>query len=187
MTLLKIYNDKDPIQSQTITEFDLIRSNLREIGLDLERWTPKSPLLEESTNEEIIEAYSKQITFIMNSRSFKGVDVISMNSTTPREQAASLREKYLKEHVHSDDEVRYFIEGSGLFVVHHEDKVYSILCNAGDFISVPAMTKHWFDMGSEPNFRCIRFFSKESGWIAEFTGDDLALKFPNLDDLKCLK
>jgi 1,2-dihydroxy-3-keto-5-methylthiopentene dioxygenase len=187
MTQLKIYSDKEPNQVQNITEFDSIRKSLREIGLDIERWIPKNPLSEESTNEEIIDAYSKQITFIKNSRSFKGVDVISMNRTTPKEQVQVLREKFLKEHTHSDDEVRYFIEGSGLFVVHHEDKVYSILCKAGDFISVPAMTKHWFDMGSEPNFRCIRFFSEESGWLAEYTGDDLAHSFPNLDDLKCLK
>lgn len=187
MTLLNIYSDNNPKQAESISDIDSIKSNLNEIGLDIERWGLKSTLSKTSSNEEILECYSNKITYIKNTRDFKGVDVVSMNEKTPREKIPELREKFLKEHTHSDDEVRYFIEGSGLFVVHHEDKVYSILCEAGDFISVPAMTKHWFDMGSEPNFRCIRFFSEESGWIAEYTGDEIGSTFPNLDDLNYLQ
>ena len=84
----------------------------------------------------------------------------------------------------ADDEVRYFIDGEGLFTIHHEDKVYAALCTAGDFIAVPAKTKHWFDFGQNPNFKCLRFFTDESGWIAEYTGSDLANRFPNLDEFK---
>jgi len=185
MTLLNIYSENNPDQAETVSSFDLIKKGLNEIGLDIVRWVPKNTLSPSSSNEEILEAYSKQITFIKNTRGFKGVDVITMNEKTPREKIPEIRAKFLKEHTHSDDEIRYFIEGSGLFVVHHKDKVYSILCEAGDFISVPAMTKHWFDMGSEPNFRCIRFFSEESGWIADYTNDEIGSKFPNLDEINC--
>lgn len=187
MTLLNIYSENNPDQAESVFDIEAIRSCLNDIGLDIERWGLKSSLSVTSTNEEILEAYSNKVTYIKNTRGFKGVDVVSMNEKTPREKIPEIREKFIQEHTHSDDEVRYFIEGSGLFVVHHEDKVYSILCEAGDFISVPAMTKHWFDMGSEPNFRCIRFFSEESGWIADYTGDDIGSKFPNLDSFKCLQ
>ena len=182
MTVLNIYSETNPKQAQTITSIDLIKVELNKIDIEIERWVLKSALSPDSTNEEILEAYAKQITFIKNTRDFKGVDVVSMNEKTSREKIPTISEKFLKEHTHSDDEVRYFIEGSGLFVVHNENKVYSILCVAGDFISVPANTKHWFDMGQEPNFRCIRFFSEESGWIADYTGDDIASSFQNLDE-----
>ena len=52
----------------------------------------------------------------------------------------------------------------------------------GDLISVPAGTKHWFDMGIDPEFTAIRLFTNSEGWVAEFTGDMIAQRFPKLDD-----
>ncbi len=56
----------------------------------------------------------------------------------------------------------------------------SVLCEKNDLISVPAHTPHWFDMGSEPNFTAIRIFDNPEGWIAQFTGDDIASAYPRL-------
>jgi 1,2-dihydroxy-3-keto-5-methylthiopentene dioxygenase len=39
-------------------------------------------------------------------------------------------------------------------------------------------------MGSEPEFCAIRLFGSEAGWVAEFTGDNLARRFPNYDDVR---
>ena len=49
------------------------------------------------------------------------------------------------------------------------------------FISVPAGTTHWFDMGSRPDFTCIRVFTTPEGWIGNFTGSDTATRFPDFD------
>ena len=54
-------------------------------------------------------------------------------------------------------------------------------CEAGAFLQVPAGTRHWFDMGSAPQFTAIRFFDNPSGWVAQFTGDGIAERFPLLD------
>ena len=61
-----------------------------------------------------------------------------------------MRAKFLDEHFHKEDEVRFFVAGSGLFTLHVGDKVYEILCESGDLIGVPDGTTHWFDMGPEP-------------------------------------
>jgi 1,2-dihydroxy-3-keto-5-methylthiopentene dioxygenase len=47
---------------------------------------------------------------------------------------------------------------------------------------VPDQTKHWFDMGPEPHFTAIRFFNNPDGWVANFTGDDIAKRFPLFDE-----
>ena len=91
-----------------------------------------------------------------------------------------LRAKFLAEHTHADDEVRFFVAGSGLFVLHAEGRVYAALCEQDDLISVPAGIRHWFDMGSSPAFTCIRLFNDPAGWVARFTGDDIATRFPTL-------
>jgi len=46
---------------------------------------------------------------------------------------------------------------------------------------VPAGTKHWFDMGAEPYFCAIRFFDNPEGWVAQFSGDPIADRFPRLN------
>lgn len=92
----------------------------------------------------------------------------------------ALREKFLNEHTHGEDEVRFFVEGAGLFCLHIGDEVFQVLCEKNDLISVPAHTPHWFDMGSEPNFTAIRIFDNPEGWIAQFTGDDIASAYPRL-------
>jgi 1,2-dihydroxy-3-keto-5-methylthiopentene dioxygenase len=48
-------------------------------------------------------------------------------------------------------------------------------------ISVPADTRHWFDMGSAPNFTAIRVFDNPEGWVVHFTGDKIADAYPRLD------
>ena len=48
-------------------------------------------------------------------------------------------------------------------------------------MSVPANTTHWFDMGTSPHFKCIRFFTAPDGWVAQFSGSDIATRFPDFD------
>ena len=74
-----------------------------------------------------------------------------------------------------------FVAGSGLFTLHVGDKVYEVLCEAGDLIAVPDGTTHWFDMGPEPSFVAIRFFTEPDGWVGHFTGTDIAQRFPRYE------
>ncbi|MEC9482011.1 MAG: cupin, partial [Halomonas sp.] len=60
---------------------------------------------------------------------------------------------------------------------------YVIGCAAGDLISVPAGTPHWFDMGPEPNFMAIRLFTDSQDWVARMTGSDIASRFPRYEVL----
>jgi 1,2-dihydroxy-3-keto-5-methylthiopentene dioxygenase len=56
-----------------------------------------------------------------------------------------------------------------------------IRCEQGDLLAVPDSTPHWFDMGPEPRFVVIRFFTQPEGWIGHFTGSDIAQKFPRYE------
>jgi 1,2-dihydroxy-3-keto-5-methylthiopentene dioxygenase len=112
----------------------------------------------------------------MQTSGFQSVDVISLTPEHPDKDV--LRQKFLNEHTHSDDEVRFFVEGEGLFYLHFDSAVYGVLCEKGDLISVPANTKHWFDMGPMPCFKCIRLFTSPDGWVANATGDDIADSYP---------
>ena len=108
----------------------------------------------------------------------RSVDVLSMQPDHPQKEA--LRQKFLDEHTHSEDEVRFFVEGQGLFCIHKGGRVFLVLCEKGDLISVPEGTPHWFDMGPQPRFTAIRLFTNKEGWVAHMTGDDIASRFPRV-------
>jgi 1,2-dihydroxy-3-keto-5-methylthiopentene dioxygenase len=105
----------------------------------------------------------------MKSGGYETADVISINSST--ENYAAIRAKFLAEHTHSEDEIRFFVDGQGLFWFHLENEdVFNLLCERGDLISVPAGTKHWFDAGEmDPFVKAIRIFIDMSGWVPEYT------------------
>jgi 1,2-dihydroxy-3-keto-5-methylthiopentene dioxygenase len=55
----------------------------------------------------------------MQKHGFLSCDVI--NVYPEMENITALREKFLSEHTHSEDEVRFFVEGEGKFWFHLEN------------------------------------------------------------------
>ena len=179
MSALTVYPDNQPQLGETATDFIAIQNRLNAIGVQFERWTANCDFAADADQDTVLAAYSDSIDRLKRQYNFQSVDVISLGPDHP--EKAAFRQKFLSEHVHADFEVRFFIEGRGLFFLHAEGKVYAVLCEQGDLISVPANTTHWFDMGENPKFKCIRLFTTPDGWVADFTGSDIAKSFPTLD------
>ncbi len=178
MTVLTVYADADASVLQQTTDFEEINTVLTGIGARFERWNADKVLADDATQEDVIAAYQGDVDRLMQERGLQSVDVVSLTAEHPDKKA--FREKFLNEHTHSEDEIRFFVDGSGLFYIHAGDKVYSILCEKNDLLSVPEGAKHWFDMGADPFFKCIRLFTRADGWVAEFTGDMIAQRFPEM-------
>lgn len=180
MTKLHIFSEDNPHRAESASSDPSdIRRSLAEIGVQFERWAADMPLDADATQDEVIEAYREPIDQLMKTYGFRAVDVISLNADHP--QKAALRDKFLHEHTHDDFEVRFFVEGEGLFYLRHHGRVYAVLCRAGDLLSVPAGMTHWFDMGPSPRLKAIRLFTTPEGWVANFTGSDIADRFPRMD------
>jgi 1,2-dihydroxy-3-keto-5-methylthiopentene dioxygenase len=181
MSQLTVYAESDGKNPLLATEdVDVIRTELGTAGIRLERWKADRDLADDADNETIIAAYQAEIDRLVAERGFQTYDVVSMNPDHPEKE--TFRKKFLSEHTHSEDEVRFFVRGQGLFIIHANDKVYSVLCEKDDLISVPANTRHWFDMGPNPTFTAIRLFNDPEGWVGNFTGDDIASRFPLLEN-----
>ncbi len=180
MSRLTIYPDQEPENILVDTrDGDVIAKEMNAIGVRFERWETQSPLPAGANDDDVIKAYKNDIDRLKSENGYQSVDVIRLDASHP--QKNELRQKFLSEHTHSEDEVRFFVEGSGVFYLRVEDKVYMTLCERGDLISVPEGTKHWFDMGENPSLTCIRLFTSKEGWVADYTGDDIADKFPKYE------
>jgi 1,2-dihydroxy-3-keto-5-methylthiopentene dioxygenase len=57
-----------------------------------------------------------------------------------------------------------------------------VIGEAGDLLSVPQGTPHWFDGGPEGNFTCIRLFTQQEAWVAHYTGAAIADAFPRYNE-----
>ena len=156
-----------------------ITRELAAIGVTLEQWEAAQPVAPGASQEEVFAAYRTDIDRLVAERGFRSVDVASIGPDNPKRE--EMRAKFLDEHFHKEDEVRFFVAGSGLFTLHVDGKVYEMLCTQGDLIAVPDSTKHWFDMGPEPSFVAIRFFTEPDGWVGHFTGTDIAQRFPRYE------
>ena len=179
MSALTLYATASPAQGATTEDFADIQAKLAAIGVHFERWQATQQFPDDADSETVLQAYQADVDRLKQTYGFQSVDVISLKPDRPNKE--QLRQKFLAEHTHSDFEVRFFVEGQGLFYLHPDEKVYAVLCQQGDLISVPANTPHWFDMGANPDFKCIRLFTTAEGWLADFTGDNIASQFPLLD------
>ena len=180
MSRLRIFADDAPETPEFDSrDGDAIAQALEKIGVTFERWQASQPVVAGASQDEVLAAYRADIERITAERGFTSVDVISIAPDNPKRE--ELRAKFLDEHFHKEDEVRFFVAGSGLFTLHVEGKVYEIECVKDDLIAVPDGTTHWFDMGPEPEFVAIRFFQQPDGWVGHFTGTDIAQKFPRYE------
>ena len=163
---------------------ELIAEELASRGIRFQRWPARAALAAGASEAEILAAYGDEVKRVQSEGGYPTVDAIRLNPDHPDREA--LRSKFLAEHVHSEDEVRFFVEGRGLFCLHIGDEVLQVICQADDWIAVPAGTRHWFDMGPEPQFCALRFFHNPEGWVAQFTGDPIAQGYPLLDQLQAV-
>ena len=180
MSRLTVYPDNNPHKAEfDSTDGVAIANKLKEINVQFERWEASKQFPANAGDEAVIDAYSADINRIKKQGGYQTVDILRVNDVTPDKPA--IRAKFLNEHTHSEDEVRFFVEGAGIFYLRKNAKVYMTLCERGDLISVPAGTTHWFDMGPEPNITAIRFFDNKEGWVPHFTGDKIADEFPKFE------
>ncbi|TDC60666.1 cupin [Micromonospora sp. KC207] len=189
MTLLQIMPDDD---ARTVLERtdrpDEIREALSPLNVEFEQWELGRKVAPDASPDHVLAAYRPEVDRICAQGGFRLVDVVRMkpHETDPQwpDKAHAARTKFLSEHTHDEDEVRFFVEGSGCFYLHVHAKVYAVVCEAGDLLWVPRGTSHWFDMGGRPEFTAIRFFEEEDGWIGDFLPHSIASGFPSLDQLR---
>jgi 1,2-dihydroxy-3-keto-5-methylthiopentene dioxygenase len=175
MSRLTVWNAETNREILVTEDAERIAAELRAIGVRFERW-PLADIPADADADAIIAAYRPHLDAFLASSGAGTADVIKLTPDHPMKDA--LRTKFLSEHTHTEDEVRFFHGGTGNFVLHMDGKVFDAHCGPGDLISVPAHSKHWFDAGDNPNFAVVRVFTDTTGWTPHYTGTDMAERFP---------
>ena len=102
-----------PEEKRTLRDKAEIAEYLGKIGIDYEVWAPSQPLAADATQQDILNAYSADIEKLKTRGGYVTADVINVNPQTPGLDA--MLAKFSREHIHSEDEVRFVVQGRGIF------------------------------------------------------------------------
>jgi len=165
-----------PEQNRTITGKSAVGDYLAEIDIEYDVWEPSQPLPADASQEDILRAYSAEIEKLKARGGYVTADVINVNPQTPGLDA--MLAKFSREHWHDEDEVRFVVQGRGIFHVNpRTSPVVGIEVEPGDLIRVPRGTLHWFDLCTDKQIRCIRLFQDPTGWTPLYTDSGVDAKF----------
>jgi 1,2-dihydroxy-3-keto-5-methylthiopentene dioxygenase len=151
---------------------DQIQAFVKEYGLDYERWDISklhtSEVQAETEQERILTIFKDELNTLKARGGYQSADVISLSPSTPNLDV--LLAKFDKEHLHTEDEVRFVVDGRGVFTIHSpDDRVFDVEVHPGDLLVVPTDTKHWFTLCEDQTIKCIRVFTSTDGWVAHYT------------------
>jgi 1,2-dihydroxy-3-keto-5-methylthiopentene dioxygenase len=159
---------KIPQEQRTVEGAESVRTFLSSFGIDFERWESKRDVPSGATSEEVLKAYGDKVDELKARGGYVTADVIDVTAQTPNLEA--MLSRFKTEHWHDEDEVRFIVEGRGLFHIHPPGgPVFAIEVEPGDLIRVPRGTHHWFDLCADRRIRAIRLFQDPSGWTPHYT------------------
>ncbi len=162
-----------PSEDRTLTNPEEIASFLAQYGIWYRRFEGDVDQLDGMEDQEILAAFEEPIQKLKAEGGYVTADVINIKPDTPNLDA--MLAKFDREHTHDEDEVRFIVDGTGLFHINPgEDSVFRIEVTKGDMINVPRDTKHWFHLCSDRRIKAIRLFQDMSGWTPHYTesGED---------------
>jgi len=94
-------------------------------------------------------------------------DEVALRPDTPNLDAVCA--KFIDEHLHTEDEVRFVLEGEGVFDIRsRDDQWMEVKVEPGDLIVVPAHRHHRFYLTAAKTIRCARLFQDQSGWVPHY-------------------
>jgi 1,2-dihydroxy-3-keto-5-methylthiopentene dioxygenase len=112
-------------------------------------------------------SYRAPIDALKQERGYIEEDQVALSPETPSLDAICA--KFIDEHTHDDDEVRFVLEGEGIFDIRSkDDRFMRVLVEKGDLIVVPKDRNHRFMLTEQKAIRCVRLFKDQSGWVPHY-------------------
>ncbi|MBF2025585.1 MAG: cupin domain-containing protein [Oscillatoriales cyanobacterium C42_A2020_001] len=167
-----------------LTDADAIADELAPLNIQLNQWTLgdnpalQNLLVQEQLHEiekaQVLAALEHYFEQLQQTGNYASRDLIVLHPQVPN--LAELLAKFDRPHTHSDDEVRYILDGEGVFgFIRPDGSQIELTVTATDYINVPAGTEHWFYLTPQRRIKAIRYFSGTEGWVPRYT--ETAIRF----------
>ncbi|MEX6503311.1 acireductone dioxygenase [Pseudomonas zhanjiangensis] len=181
MSSLSVYHESSPeLPNKVLNHLEDIVGTLAALRVHFARWQATAPLTAGASEQEMIAAFRPQLDALMGEGGYRTCELISHSDG--QTQQAETRILQPIERREAEDQAHFLVLGRGLYCLHIDEYVYAVLCEKGDLLGIPAGTRHWVDMGERPHFIGIQLRGDAQGIAAGASGNDIASRFPRLDD-----
>ncbi|ASS76255.1 acireductone dioxygenase [Tumebacillus algifaecis] len=143
--------------------------DISKLPLELQEDYKVTPELQEA----ILNTFRPEIDALSEKHGYKSSDIVVLSDQTPNLE--DLLTKFKDEHHHTEDEVRFIVDGEAIFTLKgpKDDTYYDVILYPGDLISVPTNTRHWFTLTDLRKVKAIRIFESKDGWVAVYDESEL--------------
>ena len=157
-----------------ITADDDVASFLAERGIVFATWELPAearelaalPRLDDGQKSRLLALFADEL----GASNYSDADVVAIRPDLPGLDGALA--KFDRLHYHDDDEVRAIVGGEGVFgFMTDDDRQFLLTIKAGEYISVPSRTWHWFYCTESKNITALRLFEDMSGWTPHYRSD----------------
>jgi 1,2-dihydroxy-3-keto-5-methylthiopentene dioxygenase len=166
----------------TYTAPEDIDRELAPLQVSLKRWEiTKDPAIAELLAKESLDNEEKELVLnsldryfdkLKTTAGYQSRDLIVLHPEFP--DLSQLLSKFAYCHTHADDEVRYVIDGEGVFgFVRPDRSQVKLTIQPEEYINVPAGTEHWFHLTQSNRIKAVRYFTTTEGWTPEYTGTEI--------------
>jgi 1,2-dihydroxy-3-keto-5-methylthiopentene dioxygenase len=171
MAILQLEN------GQKLTDIAVIGENLATLGVQLRCWPVgedaaaqfllAQPGLTETQKEAVLQSLDRYFEVLKAESGYQSRDLIVLHPDTPN--LDELLAKFRPPHAHAEDEVRYIVDGEGIFgFIAPDGQQMELTVQPEEYINVPAHTPHWFYLTSQRRIKAVRYFSGTEGWVPEY-------------------
>ncbi|KST66328.1 1,2-dihydroxy-3-keto-5-methylthiopentene dioxygenase [Mastigocoleus testarum] len=164
------------------TDLQLITNELASLRIALNYWSVgdephlrdllAKDSLTEDEKEVVLQGLDNYFEQLKQTEGYQSRDLIALHPGIPN--LDSLLSKFERTHTHADNEVRYIIDGEGVFgFVRPDGSQVELTIQPEEYINVPAGTEHWFYLTPNRRIKAVRYFSNTEGWVPEYTGTEI--------------
>lgn len=178
MSILCVFDPSTPqLPNKVLTHAEDITAALAEHGVSLMQAEHGLRVRPGTLHDEMMDACQAHLDHMMTTHGCQAHGVINRDGV--EDQGPDLRD----EHVLDSDEVIVVVSGRVQVGLRLGAEVYSVMCEKGDQLRVPAGTRRWLELGEAPFCLAFRLFATEAGSQLAFTGDASARAFLGIDEL----
>ncbi|WP_411822191.1 cupin domain-containing protein [Leptospira sp. 'Mane'] len=129
--------------------------------------------LNDSEKEELLRGLEYRFDDLKKQFGYIARDLVVLHDEIPGIQ--DVLAKFDKLHIHTDEEVRYIVDGSGVFGFIVNGEKFEVHVAKGDFISIPENTNHWFTLDNAFRIKAVRYFKDNTGWTPVYVDESKVL------------
>lgn len=168
---------------QSTSNIEDISNALSPLGVQLSHWPIEPSIqsilqkesLDEKEKQRVLEGCDGYFQQLKDTLGYQSCDLIVLHEKI--DGLDTILAKFDKTHTHDDDEVRYIVDGEGVFGFTRPDgSQVELQVVGGDYINVPQNTEHWFYLTSGKRIKAVRYFTTMVGWVPVYTNKEIRLQ-----------